>query len=139
MDTKILQRLSQSVAYRAGNKTNMNSSDIIDLNTINQLKEILEDELEELFIEFKSNTLELITELKKEQKTNNHDAIINLAHTIKGSSGNLGLTKVYEASKQLETGLRDNSILDINLQINNIEAAYIEVISELKARNLLTQ
>ena len=115
----------------------MDSENILNLKTIDDLKDILEDELNDLFIEFQSNTKQMIEKLRIEEKNNNIESIINIAHAVKGSSGNLGLNRIYEQTQELEKSLRSGTEIDVALSINLIEKAYEETISALIAKKLL--
>lgn len=112
-------------------------SAILNLKTIDDLKDILEDELTDLYIEYKSNTKLIIEELKEEKENNNIEAIIRISHALKGSSGNLGLNRIYELTQKLENSLRMKTEIDIALTVEQIEKAYNETISELLTQNLL--
>lgn len=64
-------------------------------------------ELAELFIETGSNDLE---KLKLSIAKGDVTAVIESSHSIKGASGNLGFTDIYEISKKIEHNARSNSL-----------------------------
>jgi HPt (histidine-containing phosphotransfer) domain-containing protein len=112
---------------------------ILNLNTINELKEILDDDIVDIYLEFQSCTLEMIKELKESQIKGDTDAITHISHTIKGSSGNLGLQGIFLLSQELEVGLRENKGIDTSALITKIEDTYFNTISELVKAGLLPE
>jgi histidine phosphotransfer protein HptB len=81
-------------------------------------------ELIELFLETADTD---INRMEKAAAANDFTTLVERSHSLKGSSGNLGLTEIYEKAKQIETNARDASIegfdnllLLIKQQINMI-------------------
>lgn len=112
---------------------------ILNLPAINELKEILEDDVFEIYTEFKTGSGNMINELKKSYESGDSESVLHLSHTIKGSSGNIGLQKIYTLSHELEQGLRENTNPDVASLIIKIESAYTESISELITLGLLPE
>ncbi|MCK5334539.1 MAG: Hpt domain-containing protein [Gammaproteobacteria bacterium] len=112
---------------------------LLDLSTINELKDILEDDLSDIFEEFRTGTKKMIDDIRTEQQAGNFDAVIQLAHTIKGSTGNLGLKEISELTSTLENNLRQNKDTDITTFISKIESTYDETIKELIRLNFLPE
>lgn len=117
----------------------MTSASLLNLDKINELKEILEDELFDLFIEFKSGTKIIIDDFKIEYEKNNTEALIKLAHLLKGSSGNLGLSRIYQLMMKLESNLREENDCDISALMTEVESAYHETLKELIANGYLKE
>ena len=115
----------------------MTSEVILDLNTINELKEMLEDSFAELFILFKENSRGYIDQLKKAHEENNVEDILKYAHVLKGSCGSLGLKAMYELLIKLETSLREDSNADISASVLELESLYLRTMSDLVANGYL--
>lgn len=64
-------------------------------------------ELVELYIETCSADL---VKLESAVQQSNIQGIIELSHSIKGSSGNLGFMNVFDMAKEIEDNARDNVI-----------------------------
>ncbi len=51
-----------------------------------------------------------ITGMEKAAIAHDYGTLIERSHSLKGSSGNLGLTEIYEKAKQIEMNARANSL-----------------------------
>lgn len=82
----------------------------IDMSSV--LERIGGDEsfLYELLKLYTQDFLERFEELKKAVNDENYDTIQKLGHTLKGSSANLSLTSLQEASYEMEKAGRENNI-----------------------------
>jgi HPt (histidine-containing phosphotransfer) domain-containing protein len=65
------------------------------------------DPVLELVEVFEDQTRQLVAALQSGQATGNHEAIRKAAHSLKGSSGNLGAVRLAELSRQLEQQAAD--------------------------------
>lgn len=68
-----------------------------------------------------------ISGMEKAAVAHDYAALVERAHSLKGSSGNLGLTEIYEKAKQIEINARANSLegfddlfMQIKQQVNII-------------------
>lgn len=111
----------------------------IDISTINELKEILEGDISSIFDEFKHNTIEMLDKLKSAIKDDDTDSAIHLIHTIKGSSGNLGLTAILTIAQEIEKGIRLQNNIDLQAMVDNLESAVHQTLSDLVKMELLTE
>jgi len=100
-------------------------SDSVNTETLEMLKEIIGDDLKEILNNFIETSPETLEQLKRAIKTKNAEDLRLHAHTIKGSSANIGATKLPDLSFILETKGKDNVT-------SNLEAEVIEVEEELK-------
>ena len=116
----------------------MNSELLLDLKVINELTEILEDEFFELFILFKENSKLNIEQLKMAHEENSIDELRKYTHILKGSSGNLGLTGIYELMIDIEIRLEDNNA-DVSSLIAELEPKYDATLKALIANNILVE
>lgn len=111
---------------------------LLDMNTINGLKEILEDEFYELYILFKTNGRSNIDKLIHASKENDLATIKQLTHSMKGSFGNLGLSALFENLINIENCLHEDSNTDLNSLISNVESLYHDTVQALIENGILT-
>lgn len=100
------------------------SSSSIDLNTLNELKEIMEDDFNELITIFISDGINQIELLKQAIESSETENIRRIAHTLKGSSSNLGITGLSELSKTLEYSAAENQLADADALLKKISSEF---------------
>lgn len=113
------------------------ANNLLNLSTINELKEILDDSISEIYIDFNDDMLEMLKDIKQAVADENTSSIIHIAHTIKGASGNIGLEKIATLSSQIESGLRSGKAIDTAQLITDIERAFNETQAALILMELL--
>ena len=82
----------------------------IDLDTLNELKEIMEDDFDELLSVFISDGQSQIDNLRLAINSSNTADTRRSAHTLKGSSANLGLHSLSESCQLLEYKAAEDSL-----------------------------
>lgn len=70
--------------------------------------------------------------LKETLTSGNFEDALHYAHTLKGVTGNLGLTTLYMPLSSLVTCFRENRLDDIKDQINSIYLSYVEICSVIE-------
>ncbi len=80
-------------------------------------KELL-DQLLDMFIK---DFPEKIKKLEEAAEENNFSVLREEAHSLKGASGNLGLIKIYEISKQIEAMAKENKAEGIKEKISQLK------------------
>ncbi len=108
----------------------------IDLATVATLKEILEDDFTELIETFLMDANIRITEMK--DILANDDAVSQLefpAHTLKGSSGNVGAVKLSRYCAQLVDSVRegDTDTEGLMVVVDDIVAEYGSLVPQLNS------
>lgn len=100
---------------------------LVDIDTLNELKEIMGDDFDELIAIFISDGNTQIENLRLAISTSNSDDIRRIAHTLKGSSANLGINTLSESCRVLEHKAAEDSLEDaqelLEQIISNYEAA----------------
>ncbi len=96
----------------------------IDLDVLNELKEIMGDDFEELITIFISDGQTQIESLKLSIQAANLEDIKRIAHTLKGSSANLGLNDLSDSCKVLEYTLKEGSLENADKLLENIITHY---------------
>ena len=92
----------------------------IDLDTLNELKEIMEDDFDELISIFISDGEAQIEQLRLAINALNTSDVRRIAHTLKGSSANLGVTDLSESCRVLEHEAAENSLIKADELLENI-------------------
>ena len=83
-----------------------------------------------LLIKFRANYAEFSTEFQSAQKSDDTEAGIRLAHTLKGVAGNIGATQIQEAARALEQASL-NGQADIEELLQHVVTALEPVINNL--------
>ena len=96
----------------------------LNLTTLNELKELLEEGLEELLDEYLDDTPKQLSQLHSAVVKNDLVAIDSIAHTLKGSSGNLGVHSVYQLCAVLEQEAKGGVVADAAASFATIEAEF---------------
>lgn len=86
-------------------------------------------ELIELFIETGNNDLKGIEDAMVK---NDAQAVVERSHSLKGASGNLGITEIYEKAKNIEDRARNNNLDGIENSVKEIKLHMNDIISSMK-------
>ncbi len=87
------------------------SADSIDLTSLNELKGIMGDDFSELITVFINDGQTQLNNLASAVEASDAPTIKRIAHTLKGSSANLGIEQLSAICKELELKAADN-VLD---------------------------
>ena len=98
--------------------------DSLNLETLNELKEMLEEGLEELLDEYLDDTRMQLSSLRTAVDGNDIPAINSIAHTLKGSSGNLGIRGVYQLCDDFEQEAKSGVVVDAAASLQAIEGEF---------------
>lgn len=96
----------------------------IDFDTINELKEIMGDDFSELITIFVSDGKTQIENLKISINSSNLEETRRFAHTLKGSSANLGINALSESCRALESSTAEGSLEDAGELLEQIINQY---------------
>ncbi len=105
----------------------------LNAETVNELRDILEEGLDELFEEYLADTPSQLQQMRAAAEDDDAAALTSVAHTLKGSSGNLGVAVVYELCRQLEERARAADIGDAAERVAAIEEAFTVARSAIQA------
>jgi len=86
------------------------------------------NELFELYVETTSSDLE---ELKAAIDAGDAEKAHAKAHSIKGSSGNLGFNELYESAKAIDDRARVNSLDGLEALVQEFSEKYEKLVEEL--------
>lgn len=83
---------------------------------------------EEMFLKYFKKFFEaadaVVEELFDAIRTDDHSAIENRAHALKGLSGNIGLYGVYDPAKNIVDEIRANNFRGYRWHFDKLQAAY---------------
>lgn len=100
------------------------SNSSIDLTTLQELKEIMEDEFNELVTVYISDGKKQIESLQQAIESESAEDVRRIAHTLKGSSSNLGITGLAEQCKTLEHNAADAQLQNAVELLEKINIEY---------------
>lgn len=105
----------------------------IDYECLTEIREILGDGLDELLIEFKNEIPLYIQNIHIHLANNDTESMILHTHSLKSSSGNLGLMKLSELCKSVEHGLITDSTMNVAQLVEEIKIELEFLIGEIGA------
>ncbi len=105
----------------------------VDEETINMLKEVMEDDFNTLLETYISDSQVRIDELKTFLAAGDSDMVRRTAHSLKGSSGNLGATGLADMCLHVEAQSKDGDLSSLEEKLVEIEAEYREVEAVMKS------
>ena len=104
-----------------------NEIPVINLEVYNELGKYVEkQDMEELYEEFEKETSGFFEELKFLVPANNHEKILSILHTLKGTSGSLGVVDLADKSKKLEDDLRRGLFENLPEAVRQLEKSFIK-------------
>lgn len=110
-----------------------NDAPAIDPAVIETLREVMEDNFTLLLETYLADASERIEKLKPLQLSADADAIRKLAHSLKGSSSNLGALHLAELCLRLEEKGRTGNLQGIELDVAAIKTEFTRVNSVLRS------
>lgn len=104
---------------------------MLDMDTINTLREVLGDELADIVDDFNSSAVDYIKQLEQSISTQNHEDSMNIAHTLKGMAGNIGAIRLSQLCQVLESEAKAMKVNDGPSQLSRIANALKKTQEEL--------
>lgn len=77
--------------------------------------------LKELFQLFISDYPKKLSQFSQAIEEENFEVIQNIAHSLKGASGNLGLSSIYELTLKIENSAKEGDIADVKRAYKDLE------------------
>ncbi len=111
----------------------MSTEPVLDPATIESLRALSDDGefLKEIAGIFIADTPERIAELEKSQAAGDITTFTRAAHSIKGSSANIGAMRLGAAAARLETESKKSPISTLTPMIGELKAEFEQVRTEL--------
>ena len=106
----------------------------IDVEALNELREIMKDDFDMLLDHYVSVSLELIDEMGTDLSRGDREALSRTAHSLKGSSLNLGAKALAQRCAVLEQQARETRSADsLEALIRCIAEEYQGTVTDLQA------
>lgn len=99
-----------------------------------ELRDILEEDFDELIRSFFSDSAARILEIKQAYNSNDNRAGYEAVHALKGASVNLGANYLADLCYKLQNQCANNYILGSQALIELIEKERLELVAELESR-----
>ena len=96
--------------------------------------------IERLVKLFVKDTNDRLKSLDQALETQDTQSALKVAHTLKGSSSNLGAPRLNHLCKRLETELKENGLEELNIQkVEAIKLSFKDVYDELTRRGFVQE
>jgi HPt (histidine-containing phosphotransfer) domain-containing protein len=106
----------------------MQEQAIIDMSTIQMLKETMGDEfIFELIDTYNTETTTLIVQLRKSLADGESASFCRYAHSIKSSSASLGAFEFSQQAYELEMMGKSNNLRGASSKVDQLAASFLEV------------
>ncbi len=109
------------------------SQPVLDDDILGELAEVMEDELQELVDVFLNDAPGRIDTIERAAKEKNAEPLVEIAHSLKSTSANLGGLQVSEVSRQIEEAAKLGMLDQAIAAAANLRPAYEELVTELNA------
>lgn len=101
-----------------------NDDNILNLETLHELREMLDDGLDEVLTEYVGDASQQLRQLHVAVEVGDVEAIGDISHSLKGSSGNLGIQGLYELCARLEQEAKSGTVGDAPASLALIEQEF---------------
>ncbi len=105
----------------------------VDTETLTMLKEVMEDDFGTLITTYLDDVNTRIPQLKAALEGRNCEDLRHGAHSLKGSSSNLGAAPLSELCLQVETLAKEGCVEGVESLLAQIEAEFHQVKLQLEA------
>lgn len=96
----------------------------LDVATLSELREIMQDGYEELLQTYLADAVDRMACLEEAATRNDHEYLRNSAHSLKGSSSNIGAVHLAELTQNVESLARENLVEDVIPMLDDIRVEY---------------
>lgn len=105
---------------------------IINMKTFDMLKDLMEEEFVDLLNLYIKDAPILFAQIRDSCSKADLEVLLRAAHTLRGSSLNLGAEKLAEVAMNIETAAAKGSLSDAEKLIPGLKSTMIETIKVLK-------
>jgi histidine phosphotransfer protein HptB len=114
----------------------MSNSPAISAEAIDNLRSLSPDDgdsfLKEIISIFLEDTPKRVEDLHSSRASADTPAFVRAAHSIKGSSSNLGAMELRDIAERLEHHARQHGMVEVDEQVAALEAAFLRAKAELE-------
>lgn len=97
------------------------------IDKLKQLRELLGDTYRELLEAYLDDSPKKLDQMQSSFRELDFESLANAAHTMKGSSGNMGAQKLSEVCAEIERLARSNSTDGLEEMIREVDLVYQDV------------
>ncbi len=124
-ETNISDKLPAPTSYMKTDNENNFPETILNMEVVGKLKNFANgDMLLHIYKEFAEETEEQLAECKIGIETSNIQNLLSILHTLKGTSGTLGLIQLERISKNIETNLKHGHQENLQSDFNELFKAF---------------
>ena len=107
---------------------------MIDEIVFNEIAELMGDSMTEFIETYLDNSPKLLNDLSRALPAGDMEVVIHCVHQLKGGSGSIGASQVFELARKMEEEARGGVINSLSSDFIELKAAYTQAETELKAR-----
>ena len=108
-------------------------SNVIDIETLSNLTEIMGDDMGMLLETYIDDCTGKVTSICAMNLTTDQEEIFKMAHSLKGSSRNIGVTEFADYCAEAERLARTGDLTESDFNPNTIHLLFNRAVSELKS------
>jgi len=108
------------------------SPSIIDMDTFNEVKDLMEEDMQSFIDTFLANSPKIIAQIKQAQKDGNIESVFLSAHQLKGGSGSIGALTLSDLAFKIEKAGRAGNAEPIPELLEQLKTEFELVETELK-------
>jgi HPt (histidine-containing phosphotransfer) domain-containing protein len=104
-----------------------NGNGIFNHEVYDKLKKFANPEtLYKIYKQFEKETIEQLELCKNSLQSKDFNVILNNLHTLKGTAGTLGIEKVEQQAREIESNLKDHNFEGLEFQFESLNQAFLE-------------
>ena len=111
----------------------LNMSELISIESLQQLKEVMEDEFPLLVEMFVTDSAKLIQEIEQAYQAQDTEKLRIAAHTLKGISSNMAAVGFSGICKIIEDRARSAELEGLSEHIEELKSSYTQVIETIQS------
>ncbi|GAB1261997.1 Hpt domain-containing protein [Aurantivibrio plasticivorans] len=111
----------------------MSDHTALDQDTLEMLKDVMEDGFNDLIMTYLTDSEVRVAALAEAIESRDSEAVRREAHSLKGSSGNIGATGLAGLCLVVEHKGRDGDLSGLEENLSDIRAAFAIISDSLKA------
>ena len=106
-------------------------SECVDHMMLDELVEIMGDDMQMLIESYSQDTKEKLIQMQNLNPTHDQDAIFRLAHSLKGSSRNVGVTAFANYCEEIEETAKNGELKAEDLDCEKLNSLFEQALAEI--------
>ena len=104
---------------------------VIDYTILDEMRDLLEDEFDELVEEYKEDSQQMLEQLTRAVESSSLEQITTLCHTLSSSSAHMGFLQLAQVAKAIENMAREQSQQDYAELSTQLQQCYQQLLTQL--------